>query len=366
MLPLIPTAGLIAIAASAVLLMWYAHRRHPYSIPFILIYGDEPAAKEFIANSRKHSASGLFRFVGCIATNGNHADNIDGIPVVGRSEHFGDYLLRNPVDTVIYASKPSPSTTVLQKLDPALRIGARVGLLDAAVPDVAVACERITNVEREEFLGHSIAFVNPLPRRTLYHTVKRITDVVVSAAALVVLSPVFLLISVCIKLSSHGPVFYPWRVLGKNGKPFVGYKFRTMVPNADELKQELMHMNEMSGPVFKIKKDPRITPVGRILRKFSLDELPQFYSVLKGDMSLVGPRPPSKEEADKFELWQRAKLNVKPGITCLWQVEGRSHITDFNEWARLDLEYIRIASWWVDLKILVRTVPVVLRGHGAY
>lgn len=196
--------------------------------------------------------------------------------------------------------------------------------------------------------------------------VKRALDIVVSLVLLVVLSPLLVTIAVLVRLTSEGPIFYPWKVLGYRARPFQGYKFRTMVPNADELKASMLARNEMTGPVFKIRNDPRVTPLGRILRKYSLDELPQLWSVLRGDMSLVGPRPPSPTEFAAFEPWQRGKLAVTPGITCLWQVMGRSEISDFNEWARLDLEYIANWSLWLDLKILVRTVPAVLRGRGAY
>lgn len=196
--------------------------------------------------------------------------------------------------------------------------------------------------------------------------VKRALDVVLAGTLIVVLAPVFLLAAIAVRLSGPGPVLYPWKVLGLRGRPFVGYKFRTMVDNAEELKQTLLEHNEMSGPVFKIRNDPRVTAVGRWLRKFSIDELPQLWSVLKGDMSLVGPRPCSAEEFAGFQPWQRSKLAVVPGITCLWQVSGRSRICDFEEWARLDLDYIRDWSLALDLAILARTVPAVLRGEGAY
>lgn len=196
--------------------------------------------------------------------------------------------------------------------------------------------------------------------------IKRALDGVLAAAGLITLAPLFLLLALLVRLSSPGPIFYRWRVLGRHGRPFVGYKFRTMIENADDLKPAMLAHNEMRGPAFKMRNDPRVTPLGRWLRKYSLDELPQLWSVLKGDMSLVGPRPPSAEEFAAFEPWQRGKLAVTPGITCLWQVNGRSTITDFHEWARLDLKYITEWSFGLDLKILARTVPAVLRGDGAY
>lgn len=196
--------------------------------------------------------------------------------------------------------------------------------------------------------------------------VKRALDVVLAGLGLALLLPLLALIAVAVALDSRGPVLYPWRVVGKGGRPFVGYKFRTMVQDADRLKGDLLEANEMSGPVFKMREDPRVTRVGRILRRYSLDELPQLWSVLTGRMSLVGPRPPLETEWAQFTPAQRLKLSVTPGITCLWQVQGRSGITDFDEWVRLDLEYIRSWSLWLDFKILLRTVRVVTTARGAY
>ena len=153
-------------------------------------------------------------------------------------------------------------------------------------------------------------------------------------------------------------------MVGQNGKHFTGYKFRTMVPNADALKAELMERNEMNGPVFKMEADPRITPAGRFLRKYSLDELPQLWSVLKGDMSLVGPRPAGINELPRYEFWHKRKLSIKSGITCLWQISGRNRINDFDEWVKLDLKYIDNWSLWLDIKILFMTAWTVVRGTG--
>jgi lipopolysaccharide/colanic/teichoic acid biosynthesis glycosyltransferase len=193
---------------------------------------------------------------------------------------------------------------------------------------------------------------------------KRGFDIVVSATMLVALSPLLLLLAALVKLTSTGPVLYRWKVVGANGRPFIGYKFRSMVANADQLKSELLAQNEMTGPVFKLTNDPRITTVGNWMRKYSLDELPQLYSVLRGDMSLVGPRPPLVSEYDNFTEYQKQKLMVKPGITCLWQVSGRNHVSDFDDWVRLDLEYIRNWSPWLDLTILIRTLAAVFSGSG--
>jgi lipopolysaccharide/colanic/teichoic acid biosynthesis glycosyltransferase len=193
---------------------------------------------------------------------------------------------------------------------------------------------------------------------------KRLLDVVGASVLLLVLSPVLVIIALAIKLTSPGPALYHWRVVGQGGRPFTGYKFRTMVENADQLKPQLLAQNEMQGPVFKIKDDPRITGLGRVLRKFSLDELPQLWSVLKGDMSLVGPRPPLQSEYESFTGYQKKKLAVKQGMTCLWQISGRNEIQDLDEWVQLDLEYIRTWSLWLDFKILLLTLPAVIRGTG--
>jgi lipopolysaccharide/colanic/teichoic acid biosynthesis glycosyltransferase len=200
--------------------------------------------------------------------------------------------------------------------------------------------------------------------RPLQVAAKRVLDRTISALSLMLLLPLFVAIGVLVKLTSPGPVFYRWKVVGKNGSPFTGYKFRSMVVNADELKSKLEDQNEMAGPVFKITNDPRITPVGAWMRRYSLDELPQLYSVLTGDMSLVGPRPPLVTEYQRFTEYQKQKLAVKPGITCLWQVSGRNAINDFDQWVRLDLEYIRNWSLSYDLQILLRTVGAVFSGSG--
>lgn len=206
--------------------------------------------------------------------------------------------------------------------------------------------------------------MTPPVRKHFSLYLKRWLDLDASVVLLPALAPLFGLIALAVKLTSSGPVFYRWKVVGLDGRPFTGYKFRTMVPNADELKAALVTANEMSGPVFKLKSDPRVTPVGRFLRKFSLDELPQLWNVLKGDMSLVGPRPPLQTEWEHFEPWQRRKLSVKPGMTCLWQVSGRNDIRDFDEWVRLDLKYIDNWSLWLDFEILLRTISSVVRGTG--
>ena len=225
---------------------------------------------------------------------------------------------------------------------------------------------KISRTSFDEFRGQPVLIYRSTPEASWQSAVKQVLDVTVAAALLLVLAPVFALVALLIKRSSPGPVFFKQERAGLNGHPFTMYKFRTMVTNAEQLKQELAALNEMSGPVFKITHDPRVIPVGRFLRKFSIDEFPQFYNVLRGEMSLVGPRPLPLDEVRRFDdVAHRRRLSVKPGLTCLWQVSGRNQVTDFKEWVRLDLEYIDNWSLWLDLQILVRTVPAVFAGVGA-
>jgi exopolysaccharide biosynthesis polyprenyl glycosylphosphotransferase len=227
---------------------------------------------------------------------------------------------------------------------------------------------QISRARFDELLGYPLLVFRTTPETSWQGVAKQLMDFVGALLLLVLLIviPVIPLIALAIKLTSPGPVFFRQQRSGLNGSPFTLYKFRTMVTNAEQFKHELEAMNEMSGPVFKVTNDPRVTPMGRFLRKYSLDELPQLYNVLRTEMSLVGPRPLPVDEVKRFEnLAHRRRLSVKPGLTCLWQISGRNQISDFRDWVRLDLEYIDNWSLWLDLKILVRTIPAVLIGTGA-
>jgi exopolysaccharide biosynthesis polyprenyl glycosylphosphotransferase len=217
----------------------------------------------------------------------------------------------------------------------------------------------------DEMVVQTITAVPVGSKPTLARAVKRCLGASLSALAIVMLSPLLIVIALLVKLTSKGPVLFVQERLGEGGRPFAMYKFRTMVVNAEALKQQLAKQNEASGPVFKIRRDPRITTVGRFLRKFSLDELPQLFNVLKGDMSIVGPRPPIASEVRHYRAWQLRRLSVKPGLTCIWQVSGRSGI-NFEDWMRLDLRYIDHWSLGLDLKLVLKTIPAVVKGVGAY
>ena len=206
--------------------------------------------------------------------------------------------------------------------------------------------------------------MSPCPCSVIYTVLKRAIDVGVSLAFLTLFSWLYLLIALLIKLTSPGPVLYIQMRVGTGGRHFPFPKFRSMIVNADQMKEQLEHLNEADGPVFKIKDDPRVTPIGRVLRKYSLDELPQMVNVLLGHMSLVGPRPPLPSEVEKYGQREWQRLTVRPGLTCLWQINGRSDVS-FDQWMEMDLDYIRRRSLWLDFCILTKTIPAVITGRGA-
>ena len=225
---------------------------------------------------------------------------------------------------------------------------------------------RLSQTSVDELAGHPVLVFRTGPEQTWQSLAKGVIDFFGSIALLLAASPLFLFAAIAVKVSSPGPILFRQRRAGLNGHPFMMLKFRTMVTNAEQLKQELAALNEMSGPVFKVTNDPRVTRVGRFLRKWSIDELPQLWNVFRGEMSLVGPRPLPVDEVARFDDFaHRRRLSVKPGLTCLWQVSGRNNVSDFKEWVRLDLEYIDNWSLWLDIRILLRTIPAVFSGAGA-
>jgi exopolysaccharide biosynthesis polyprenyl glycosylphosphotransferase len=213
--------------------------------------------------------------------------------------------------------------------------------------------------------NHAIARIAVQERPLGARIAKRGVDIALSAVGLVVLAPILALLALAVKLTSRGPVLFVHRRCGLGGHTFRFYKFRTMVQDAEARKRELEHLNEMKGPAFKMRRDPRITRLGGVLRKTSLDELPQLWNVLRGDMSLVGPRPPTPDEVERYTPRQLQRLSVIPGITGLWQVSGRSNIEDFDRWVDLDLRYVKSWSLWLDLRILLKTIIVVALVRGA-
>jgi exopolysaccharide biosynthesis polyprenyl glycosylphosphotransferase len=279
-------------------------------------------------------------------------------PVLGSVRDIRRILCEYVVDEVFIAV----SVDRLPALEPVFleceEIGVKTQLALNMFP------HRLARMELTKVGGGAMLTFTTTPREDWALSVKRTMDVVGSLMFMVMFSWLYTIIAVLVKTTSKGPVFYTQDRVGLRGRKFKFYKFRSMCIDADAKKHELKQLNEMDGPVFKIKNDPRVTRVGRFIRKFSLDELPQMWNVFKGDMSLVGPRPPIPSEVEKYETWARRRLSIRPGLTCLWQVEGRNGIT-FQRWMELDLAYIDNWSLGLDLKILLKTVPAVLGGRGA-
>src|SRR6201996_4203113 len=297
-----------------------------------------------------------FRFKGFVTMDGR-SEGVAGSQVVGSIRNCVA-LARSLFVDEIYFSTPADKQTVISVVEDARALGIEVRV----VPDLYDGLAWNAPVE---YIGQFPTI--PLHRREMpvgAFIGKRILDITLSSAALAITSPLMLLIALLIRLDTPGPIFYRSNRIGRKGRTFRLFKFRTMVQNAHELKAELEHMNERDGVLFKITNDPRITRVGRILRKYSLDELPQFYNVLKGDMSLVGPRPPMAAEVEQYDLAHLRRLDVLPGITGLWQVEARQD-PSFDSYISLDTAYIENWSLWLDMKILARTVSVVFSGTGS-
>lgn len=225
---------------------------------------------------------------------------------------------------------------------------------------------RISQTSVDDFLGRPTVVFRSAPEASWQGVAKQVLDFVGALLLLLLFSPALVFAALAVKLTSSGPVLFRQQRSGLNGRPFTMLKFRTMVTDAEQLQAELASFNEMDGPVFKVTNDPRVTPLGRWLRKWSVDELPQLWNVLRFEMSLVGPRPLPVDEVRRInDPAHRRRLSVKPGLTCLWQISGRNEVKSFKEWVRLDLEYIDNWSLWLDVKILLKTVPVVLTGAGA-
>ena len=336
-------------------------RRYGKNLRFILILGTNARAIEFARRMESRPDLG-YRILGFVDDEWaeNSAVRDTSYPVCCDFVGLAEYLRRNVVDEV---ATYLPLRSFLRTC----RAGGRT--LRSAWHSDSVRYRHLQLEFRP--LAHRGFRSGPADRpygseyEALPMVLKRFLDIVMSFALLILLSPVFIVAALLVKLSSAGPVFFSQERIGLNKRRFLTYKFRTMIPNAEQMISQLEHLNEVSGPVFKIKNDPRLSPVGKLLRRTSIDELPQLFNVLKGDMSLVGPRPMAVRDYEGFsEDWQRRRFSVRPGITCLWQINGRSSIS-FQQWMELDMQYIEQWSIWLDLKILVRTIPAVMRGTGA-
>ncbi|WP_239576257.1 exopolysaccharide biosynthesis polyisoprenyl-phosphate hexose-1-phosphate transferase EpsZ [Archangium primigenium] len=280
-------------------------------------------------------------------------------PVLGLAKDLEQVLSTVPVDEVYIAGNLTKQATEMQA---AVKLCEKFGI-PFALPAYHMRFDRARPVDDHAISDGYLHFVTHafLPHQM---ALKRLFDIVSSAAALTALSPLLLGVALAVKFTSRGPIFFKQERVGLHGKTFGMLKFRSMVVNAEELKAKLEALNEQSGPVFKMKNDPRITRVGRFIRKYSIDELPQLINVLRGEMSVVGPRPPIPKEVAKYSAWQRRRLSVRPGLTCIWQVSGRNQIS-FEQWMYLDMQYIDHWSLKNDINLILKTVPVVITGSGA-
>lgn len=353
---------IIVLKSSIIKNMLISLREKGYNFRTLLLIGSGKKLEEFIKTVDKHPYWG-FKIIGIISDDPDDTVGSQnyGYKIVAHLSEAVDYLFRNAIDIAIFI----PYHTKMEDLEPILQECEEMGIktsISLNFLEVSIATP-----DTDIFENIPVLTYNPTRAINKWILIKYIFDKVAGLILLILFSPLMLLIALLIKLfpgGKSGPVFYKQIRSGLYGKTFYLYKFRSMVPDADEKLKELIGSNEMAGPVFKIKNDPRITPIGRFIRKTSIDELPQLINVVKGEMSLVGPRPPLPDEVLKYDKWQRRRLSMKPGITCLWQVMGRNQIP-FEKWMKLDLEYIDNWSLFLDFKILVRTVFVVLTGHGA-
>jgi exopolysaccharide biosynthesis polyprenyl glycosylphosphotransferase len=323
----------------------------------VLIVGINHTALS-VADSILHHRFWGFKILGFIRYGEAAAELPDGLPILGDLEDILHIVEQRPVDDVLFAV----SRRDLDRLEDLFLALQEQGIRTRFAVDLFPHTR--AQAQLEELDGLPILTFDTTSTSHVQLLAKRLVDIAVAAVVLTLSAPLVLLIGLAIKVTSGGSVLFRQTRCGLNGRLFTLYKFRTMVENAEQRRQELLHLNEMNGPVFKLRHDPRVTFFGRFLRKFSLDELPQLWNVLRGDMSLVGPRPPIPEEVAKYERWQRRRLSMKPGLTCLWQISGRNHI-DFDRWMELDLEYIDSWTPLLDFKILLKTIPVVLTGRGA-
>jgi exopolysaccharide biosynthesis polyprenyl glycosylphosphotransferase len=333
-------------------------RKRRYNYRELLIVGTRRRATEIAQKIMKHEEWGL-RIVGFVGKDpGMTGKEILGIKVIGTLNDIPNLIKEKVIDEVIFSIPKS----WLGDLEPSIYACEKVGVKVKLT--VNFFNPLIARYYLDDLDGIPLLTFSTTPQKAGQLLIKQIFDTIVSFLLLVLLLPLFLIVAPAIKISSPGPVFFKQRRCGLNRREFTFYKFRSMVADAEKIKTQLEKFNEADGPVFKIKNDPRITPIGKFIRKASIDELPQLFNVLKGDMSLVGPRPPLPSEVKKYERQQQRRLSMKPGITCSWQISGRSKV-DFNTWMKMDLEYIDNWSLGLDFKILLKTIPAVLFGKGA-
>ncbi len=336
-------------------------RRRGRDLRHVLIVGTNSRSVEFARKLEFRSESG-YRIIGFVDVPWNGFDKFCQchFPLVCDFNGLAEFLRNSVVDEVVIGL---PMRSFNERCLAVAALCELHGIVVRFLPGIFNL--KLAKPRAEDFGGDSLITLSTGPIDGWPVVFKRVLDVVIASLLLFLLAPLFLVVALLIKLTSEGPVFFTQERLGLNKRRFRIFKFRTMVAGAEQKQAELEHLNEVEGPVFKIKSDPRVTLVGRALRKTSIDELPQLLNVLKGEMSLVGPRPLPVRDYEGFDQdWHRRRFSVRPGLTCLWQIAGRSSIS-FDKWMELDMQYIDEWSLWLDLKILAGTIPAVLKGAGA-
>jgi exopolysaccharide biosynthesis polyprenyl glycosylphosphotransferase len=348
--PTVTLAGRLVLRA-----LFEASRRRGGNARYMLVAGTGTLAQDFADRVEGHPGLGL-RIIGHLSVPGEEDRSVTR-PILGTIGEIGDILHSRVVDEVAVCLPP----TAARYLEPITGLAAGEGKT-VRVPIDPV--EELPGAVQEEFDGFLVRSLVHDGQREVGLLLKRLMDIVGSALGLLVLSPLLVGVAAAIRISEGSPILFRQTRVGLHGREFTMLKFRTMVPNADAMLDDVLHLNERSGAAFKASDDPRVTRIGRFLRRTSIDELPQLWNVLTGSMSLVGPRPPLPREVAEYDIWHRRRLSMKPGITGLWQIEAR-HEPDFDRWVEHDLIYIDGWSLWLDLKILLRTLPA-LFAHGGH
>ena len=356
---------MLLLSKSIVFYTLQHYRAKQYNTRNVLIVGTGFRAKRMIKSLQRQKSSG-YQIMGYLVpgTNNPVSETLpEGIKNLGPITLFPTILLEQVVDEIIFASDLGNIESINEYIQFAEELGINIRIVPDFQLEKIMYHPQTASVFMQEFAGMSTIAISTVSQQHGELFIKSCIDYIIAGIGLVILSPLLLLISLAIKLNSKGPVLFIQERSGIHGRIFNVLKFRTMVENAEELKSALEQRNEADGPVFKITKDPRITSLGRFLRTTSLDELPQLVNILLGQMSLVGPRPPIPSEVEQYEPWQRRRLSMKPGITCIWQVSGRNNI-DFDHWMQLDLDYIDNWSLFLDIKILFKTIRTVASCNG--
>jgi exopolysaccharide biosynthesis polyprenyl glycosylphosphotransferase len=351
--------SLLSLGRAVLLFIFHLMLRRGYFVRSLLIVGTGRRARRFAQVVRAHANWGL-KIVGFLDEDPRLIGHrVEGIEVLAILADLPRILKERVIDEVVFVIPRN----WMARMEPWILQCELVGVRATVAMDLFNL--RFAKAQPTDLDGIPLISFDTTPMDQWKLAVKRTLDFLAAAAGLVALLPVFIVIAAAIKLTSPGPVFFRQVRCGLNGRRFKLYKFRSMVRDAEARRAELEHLNEMGGPVFKMARDPRLTLIGRLIRKTSVDELPQLINVVRGEMSLVGPRPPIPSEVAKYEPWQRRRLSMRPGITGYWQVSGRNKVKDFNQWTRLDLEYIDRWSLKLDVEILLKTVPAVAFGVGA-